>query len=178
MSLRHTLLGILDWVPSHGYALREMAKGYSWLYPMTNANIYPTLRQLESEGFVEHRDEVHDGRLRKIYNVTSDGRGELRRWLADPNQQQGTWRDPALLKICMLREGAADAARPWIEEHLEAARTSLDEAERYMKDEGQRLPTYTRLVAEHGRELLRLRVHWLSRVVDEIDDAARESHAS
>lgn len=171
MSLRHTLLGILDWIPSHGYALREMAKGYSWLYPMTNANIYPTLRQLEGEGFVEHRDEVHEGRLRKIYNITSDGRSELRRWLADPTEQQGTWRDPALLKICMLREGATKPARPWIEKHLESARDELEEAERYMKDEAPQLPRFTRLVAEHGVELLRLRVQWLGRVLEEIDDA-------
>jgi DNA-binding PadR family transcriptional regulator len=172
MSLRHTLLGILDWIPSHGYALREMAKGYSWLYPMTNANIYPTLRQLEEEGFVSHRDEIHEGRLRKIYDITTDGRSELRRWLADPTQQQGTWRDPALLKICMLREGSTGPARPWIESHLSVARGELEEAERYMKDDAQDLPRFTHLVAEHGVELLRVRVQWLARVLDEIDDGA------
>jgi DNA-binding PadR family transcriptional regulator len=146
-----------------------MTKGYSWLYPMTNANIYPTLRQLEGEGFIEHRSEVHDGRHRKIYNITDAGRGELRRWLADPTQQQGTWRDPALLKICMLREGATAPARDWIEEHLSASQTELDGAERYMKDEGQNLPTYTRMVAEHGVELLRLRTRWIADVLEAID---------
>ena len=52
MSLRHTLLALLDWMPLHGYALRDYARGYAWLHPMTNANIYPTLRTLEEEGFV------------------------------------------------------------------------------------------------------------------------------
>ena len=64
MSLRHTLLAILDWVPLHGYALRETAKTLSWLHPMTNANIYPTLRQLEADGFIKHRQEIVEGRLR------------------------------------------------------------------------------------------------------------------
>jgi len=170
MSLRHTLLGILDWIPSHGYALREMAKGYAWLYPMTNANIYPTLRQLEEEGFVDHREEVCDGRLRKIYSVTESGRGELRRWLADPTEQRGAYRDPALLKICMLREGATKPAQPWVERHLATARQSMEETEEFLKERGDSLPRFTRLVAEHGLELLQLRTRWLTRVLEEIED--------
>ena len=59
-------------------ALRALAKGYSWIYPMTNANIYPTLRTLEEEGFVEHHSEVHDGRLRKIYAITDAGLASAR----------------------------------------------------------------------------------------------------
>ena len=169
MSLRHTLLGILDWIPLHGYALRETARGYAWIYPMSNANIYPTLRELENEGFVLHRDEVHEGRLRKIYTVTDSGKAELRRWLADPTGQRGTYRDPTLLKICLLRGQSIADARGWIENELRECGRVVDEAERFLKDHGPTLPKYTRLVAEHGHSLARLRTQWLGEVLHEIE---------
>ncbi|MEN8181732.1 MAG: PadR family transcriptional regulator [Myxococcota bacterium] len=172
MSLRHTLLGILDWIPAHGYALREMAKGYSWIYPMTNANIYPALRQLENEGFIHHTQEIHDGRLRKIYTITEAGRGELRRWLGDPTEQRGVFRDPSLLKICLLRPGAYGEARTWLEKDLQETLQVCEDADAYMKQNGDRLPKYTRLVAEFGRELAHLRARWTARIVDELGEDA------
>ena len=174
MSLRHTLLGILDWVPAHGYALREMARGLSWIYPMSNANLYPALRELEAEGFVVHTQEVRDGRLRKVYSVTDAGRAELRRWLADGTRQHGSFRDPTLLKLCFLRPGSLSEARPWIAAEARHCAEVAEQAEAYMKEDGARLPRFTRLVAEHGRDLARLRARWFAQVLDEVDrdDAA------
>ena len=76
MSLPHTLLGLLDRSPAHGYQLRELARGYSWIYPLSNANIYPALRKLELNHWVEHHEEPHGGRVRKVYHVTEAGRAE------------------------------------------------------------------------------------------------------
>jgi DNA-binding PadR family transcriptional regulator len=172
MSLRHTLLGILDWTPAHGYALREMARGYSWIYPMSNANIYPTLRALEDEGLVAHAEEVRDGRLRKIYQITPDGRGELQRWLADGTTQRGTFRDPTLLKLCLLRDGAHAGARAWIERELSSCTQLVEQAERFLKEGGAVLPKYTRMVAEHGLDLARVRARWLAMALDEVQSDA------
>jgi DNA-binding PadR family transcriptional regulator len=170
MSLRHTLLGILGWVPAHGYALREMARDLAWIHPMTNANLYPALRELEAEGFVRHTEEVHDGRLRKVYNLTEAGHAELRRWLADATPERGTFRDPTLLKLCFLREDdAPEGAEAWIAEEATRCAEVAERAERYLKEGGgEQLPKYTRLVAEHGRDLARLRAQWLARVLDEV----------
>lgn len=174
MSLRHTLLGILDWVPAHGYALREMCKGYSWLYPMTNTNIYPALRDLENERFVTHTEQVVDGRLRKVYSVTEAGRGELLRWLRDPIRQPGTYRDPTLLKLCLLRDGAVGEARTWLEEELESGLQVVRDAEAFFAQPDVDLPYFTRLVAEHGLALARFRTDWLAKVIAELEGKVAE----
>jgi DNA-binding PadR family transcriptional regulator len=170
MSLRHTLLGILDWIPAHGYALREMAKGYSWIYPMTNANIYPALRDLEEEGFIQHTQEIHEGRLRKVYTITDSGRGELRRWLADPAEQRGVFRDPILLKIGMLRPDAVEGTPVWLERELERCQEACEGTDRFIKERADTLPKYTRLISEFGRELVHMRARWLARILDEVRD--------
>ncbi len=176
MSLRHTLLGILDWIPAHGYALREMARGYSWIHPMTNANIYPALRELESEGFIQHTQEVHDGRLRKVYTITESGRTELRRWLADGSEQRGVYRDPILLKIGMLRDGGLEGAAEWLDREVGRCLESSEDVDRFLKDRADTLPKYTRLIAEFGRELVHMRARWLQRILDEVrEDAGVDS---
>lgn len=168
MSLRHTVLGILDWVPLHGYALRDLVRGYANIYPMTNASIYPTLRELEKDGLVRHEEEVRDGRLRKVYSITDAGRHELRRWLAEAGDQRGLYRDPVLLKISLLRDTALESAGGWLERELDRCRDSVEDTERFLKANGEQLPRYTRLTAEHGVELLRQRQQLLARVLDEI----------
>jgi DNA-binding PadR family transcriptional regulator len=173
MTLKHTILGVLDWVPLHGYALREMTRGYAWIQPMAHVNLYPTLRELEKDGFVEHVEEVHEGRLRKIYSVTEAGRAELHRWLADPEHGAGAYRDPALLKLCLLRRGALGGAEPWITSELARNAQVLEEAERWLAENAERIPKYSRRVAEFGREVQRLRVQWLRQVLEEVRSDAR-----
>lgn len=168
MSLRHTLLGILDWIPAHGYALREMAKGYSWIYPMTNANIYPALRDMEEEGFIQHTREIHEGRLRKVYTITDSGRSELRRWLADPAEQRGVFRDPILLKIGLLRPDAVAGSPVWLERELARCIEVSEDADRFITKRRDTLPKYTGLIAEFGRDLVRMRARWLARILDEV----------
>jgi DNA-binding PadR family transcriptional regulator len=168
MSLRHTLLGILDWVPLHGYALREAAKQFSWLHPMTNSNLYPALRELESEGFIAHEAQIRNGRLRKVYAITEAGRHELRRWLVEPTPAREVSRDPLLLKICLLREGALHGAVRYVDEHLARAAEAVDRTERYLKDHATVMPRFARMVTEHALDQIRLRHAFLQRVRDEL----------
>jgi DNA-binding PadR family transcriptional regulator len=170
LSLRHTLLALLDWVPLHGYALREAAKGYSWLHPMTNANIYPALRQLEENGFIEHRQEVVEGRLRKVYSTTIEGKAELARWLGDSSDQSGVYRDPKLLKICLLRDGTLVDARKWIQEDVDLVQKGIAETEALLRASADRIPKYTLRVARHGLDLARLRSRFLHEVLDALDE--------
>jgi DNA-binding PadR family transcriptional regulator len=168
MSLQHMLLGLLDWKPLHGYALREWARNYGWLYPMTNANIYPTLRKLEQAGYVVHSEEIHSGRVRKVYEITEAGRNELQRWLADPDAPRLSVTDPVLLKLSLLRGEAIAAARPWLEKELAASRAEQAEMERHLERSGPSLSKYDRMVLTHGIRMARLRAEWLREALDEL----------
>lgn len=163
------MLAILDWIPLHGYALRELVQGYAWLHPMTNANIYPTLRKLETDGHVTHTEEVHDGRLRKVYVATDDGREELRRWLADPTQEKGIYRDPMLLKVCLLRPGVLRDARVWLKVERDRSAAMLHESEEFLTPRAEEIPKYTRMVAGLGMEMGQVRLRWLDSLLAEMD---------
>ncbi len=100
MSLKHALLGFLNYGPHTGYELKKVFDiSVSHFWSAELSQIYPTLKALESEGLVEMKVEVQADRPnRKVYSITDDGRRELIDWLgtpADPDQV----REPLLLKL-------------------------------------------------------------------------------
>jgi DNA-binding PadR family transcriptional regulator len=175
MAIRHTLLGLLGWEPMHGYRLRQVAQAYSWMYPMTNASVYPALHELEREGFIVHDTEVHNGRARKVYRITDRGRGELRRWLAIAPEGEASLRDQMLLKVSMLDDTTLPAASGWLDDAIDQIRQQLADSIGEATDDTQ--TPYTRISREYGHELLRLRLRLLERV-REVESSERSASAS
>jgi DNA-binding PadR family transcriptional regulator len=148
----------------HGYLLRQHAKEFSWIYPMTNASIYPALHALEQDGFISHEAEIHNGRARKVYQITEAGREELAGWLTQPQEAELSLRDQLVLKLSMQNEATIEHSKPWLQTTLAGLRAELDESDRKIR-EAEEEPKYTRLAREYGAEMLRLRVRYLEQVL-------------
>jgi DNA-binding PadR family transcriptional regulator len=100
MSLRHALLGFLNYGPMTGYELKKVFDAtIAHFWSAELSQIYPTLKRLESEGLVDMEVQVQDDRPnRKVYSITEDGRDELIDWLAMPAQSEAV-RDPLLINV-------------------------------------------------------------------------------
>jgi DNA-binding PadR family transcriptional regulator len=48
-------------------------------YEISPGTLYPTLHRLESEGLLSSRSTVEEGRSRRVYKITPEGRKALRR---------------------------------------------------------------------------------------------------
>ena len=48
-------------------------------YDISPGTLYPTLHRLESEGLLSSRGAVEEGRSRRLYKITAEGRKDLRR---------------------------------------------------------------------------------------------------
>jgi PadR family transcriptional regulator, regulatory protein PadR len=66
-------------VPRHGYGIvREVAELSQGLVRLKISSLYGTLDRLVTDGLIEpDREEAHDGRLRRYYRLTQDGRRAL-----------------------------------------------------------------------------------------------------
>jgi DNA-binding PadR family transcriptional regulator len=86
MSLKHALLGFLNYAPMTGYELKQHFDRS--IYYFWNANlsqIYPTLNRMKEEGLLTMEVEYQEDRPnRKVYHITDAGRAELQRWLREP----------------------------------------------------------------------------------------------
>lgn len=48
-------------------------------YEISPGTLYPTLHRLESEGLLSSRSAVEEGRSRRVYTITAEGRKDLQR---------------------------------------------------------------------------------------------------
>ena len=65
--------------PRHGYGIvGEVAELSQGRVALKIGSLYGVLVRLAAEGLIEpDREEAHDGRLRRYYRLTRDGRGAL-----------------------------------------------------------------------------------------------------
>ena len=99
MSVRQSLLALLDQSPGYGYQLRgefDARTGGTW--PLNAGQVYSTLDRLERDGLITRDGADTEGRVR--YTITATGRAEVRDWLARPVQRQHA-RDELALKLAV-----------------------------------------------------------------------------
>jgi DNA-binding PadR family transcriptional regulator len=132
MSVRHSLLGLLDSGPMHGYGLKtefEAATGDVW--PLNVGQVYTTLGRLERDGLVRTEADA-DGQ--KIYAITEAGRGELRRWFETPVARDVVPRQELAIKLAFaMRSPSADVADV-VQRQRAATVRSLQEVTRLKAD--------------------------------------------
>lgn len=102
MPIHHAVLALLADGPNHGYELKasfEHAVGKQW-GALNIGHLYQVLERLSRDGLVtSHREPQPVKPDRVVYELTDDGRTELHRWLAEPSQRQGGYRDDFFLKL-------------------------------------------------------------------------------
>lgn len=100
MSIRHSLLALLQDRPRYGYQLRiefEERTGSSW--PLNIGQVYTTLDRLERDGLV--RKDGADGQGHVVYTITPEGRTEVRTWFTSPVPRTSPPRNELAIKLAL-----------------------------------------------------------------------------
>ncbi|MQS10787.1 PadR family transcriptional regulator [Streptomyces kaniharaensis] len=86
------ILGFLYDRPLHGYELKSRITGLTGhVRPVSDGALYPAITRLEKAGLLLRRTEPGSGAApRQMLELTDEGRAELRRRLADPEQAEIT----------------------------------------------------------------------------------------
>ncbi|GLY63795.1 PadR family transcriptional regulator [Amycolatopsis taiwanensis] len=90
MSVGHTLLGLLETGPRHGYELkRAYDEQFAHDRPLHYGQVYATLARLLRNGLVaETGTEPGSGPERKSYAITDAGVTDVENWLATPEKPE------------------------------------------------------------------------------------------
>lgn len=100
MSVRLSLLAILDQGPCYGYQLRtefDRRTGSTW--PLNVGQIYNTLERLERDGLVERDDADENGHV--FWAITSAGSEEVAGWLGSAVERGTGTRDELAIKLAL-----------------------------------------------------------------------------
>jgi DNA-binding PadR family transcriptional regulator len=100
VSMKHGILALLEDGPSHGYQLKhefESRTGGAWLINV--GQVYTTLQRLERDGLVAPLDD--EGRDRRVFGITDQGRKVLATWFAEPTTPSAPPRDELAIKVLL-----------------------------------------------------------------------------
>ena len=100
MSIRHSLLALLQDQPRYGYHLRaefEARTGATW--PLNIGQVYTTLDRLERDALVARDGD--DGNGHVVYSITAAGRAEIREWFAAPVERNNPPRNELAIKLAL-----------------------------------------------------------------------------
>src|SRR5262245_34931363 len=86
LPMRELFLALLAGDPGHGYELKQTLQvQFGDLLPELNGGqIYSTLARLERDGLVLGESVEGDGRRKRLYQLTEEGRAVLARWIETP----------------------------------------------------------------------------------------------
>lgn len=100
MSVRQSLLALLDLQPMYGSQLRtefEQRTGATW--PLNIGQVYTTLGRLERDGLVVVHGDDDAGHT--TYAITDAGRDEVRQWFVTPVGREAPPRDELAIKLAL-----------------------------------------------------------------------------
>jgi transcriptional regulator len=100
-SLPLLILHTLSRGPGHGYQIaKEIKQGSQGTLDFKEGTLYPTLHNLEEQGLVESYDAEVNGRARRCYRLTENGRDTLA-------TERQAWEQYSTAVNAVLREEAA-----------------------------------------------------------------------
>src|SRR5438105_11659706 len=127
MSLKHALLGFLNYQAMTGYELKKLfdvSIAHFWNGELSH--IYSTLKHLESDGLADVEVDVQTDRPnRKVYSITDDGRRELNDWLASPPESEQV-REPVLVKVFFGASLSKPELLAVLQKHIEDTEKELE----------------------------------------------------
>ncbi len=121
MALEHAILVSLSERAASGADLtRRFDRSIGYFWTATHQQIYRTLGRMEGQGWVSSRVVPQSDRpATKVYEVTDDGRVELRRWISEPGPPEAL-RSELMVKLRGASYGDRDAV-------LDEVRARLDD---------------------------------------------------
>lgn len=180
MSLKHALLGFLNYGPMTGYELKKFfdtSVVHFWNAELSQ--IYPTLRQMQSQGLVDMNVEVqHDRPNRKVYSITDDGRSELLEWLAKPAEPVQI-RQPLFIKMFFGASIARQQLIQVLKHEVDQFRRDIASLQQlhslirsFTEEVGLRRDSfYWQLTLDAGIELSQAATDWFERAIGKIEQA-------
>jgi DNA-binding PadR family transcriptional regulator len=186
MSLPHALLGLISYQPSTGYELRTtFSESVQFFWNATLPQIYRTLNQMESQGWLTVKVEPQEGRpSRKIYSITDAGMKELTDWLIT-KPEMAPERNPLLIKVFFGRLANGEALRKIItgcrEYHekllLQYATETASVIQQYAEACSSHADAaYWTLTLDFGQRYSKMVVEWCDHALTSIGQTDESSH--
>jgi PadR family transcriptional regulator, regulatory protein AphA len=155
------VLGLIALHPRSGYDIKRVVDGaIRHFWAASYGQIYPELKRLEAEGWIEGSDERNGHRSRRVYRITEAGTQALQGWLAG-HETRVALRDESLLRLFFADTLPREYALGLLAGRREGYRQTLE----YLRnlDTGPGYPDFVDLVYRWGLDYCEWEIEWCDR---------------
>ena len=181
MSLKYTLLGFLNYGPLTGYDLKKhMDNSTQFFWHARLSQIYPTLKRMEEDDWVESTIMPQEGKPdKKFYMITEKGRAALLSWLDEFSSEIAPDKRPELLRFFFAGALEKENILTHLRYQLALHRTQLQkyqtETAVYIEDivaeTGlEREGVLWELTRQFGEEYERMYIAWLDKAIQTTEE--------
>ncbi len=179
MSLKFAILGLLSFKPQTGYEIKSnFNQAIRFLWNADQAQIYRTLANISKEGLVDFKTILQDDRPnKKVYELTTEGKDELYKWLTFPVQSKDQ-KNADLLQIFfsswisdeeILRN--LNRLHKEIKSSLEGLSMLESRSELFVStDKSSRAFYFYHMTLQLGIRTAQLNLEWINEAIDAIEN--------
>jgi DNA-binding PadR family transcriptional regulator len=174
MSIGHTLLGLLEAGPRHGYDLkRAFDDKFGHDKPLAYGQVYSTMSRLLKNGLVEVDGvEAGGGPERKRYAITEAGVTDVRQWLSTPEKPEPYLQSTLYTKVVLALLTHRDAA-----DILDIQRSEHLRMMRVLTERKRKGDLADQLICDHALFHLEADLRWLELTTARLGKLAQEVRA-
>ncbi|WNV82423.1 PadR family transcriptional regulator [Umezawaea sp. Da 62-37] len=158
MSIGHSLLGLLQQGPRHGYDLKHAYDGhFGQGRPLHYGQVYATLSRLLKNGLIEETGpEPGNGPDRKRYSITAEGVTDVDQWLGRPENPELYLQSTLYSKVVIALLAGRDAS-----DVVDAQRTAHLQSMRELTARKRAGDLADKLICDHALFHLEADLRWL-----------------
>lgn len=171
MTIGHTLLGLLERGPAHGYDLkRSYDDQFGSVKPLQYGQVYATLSRLLRNGLIETEAvESGGGPERKRYAITEAGVTDVITWLRTPEAPEPYLQSTLYTKVVMALLSGRSAS-----ELLDIQRAAHLRLMRELTSRKTSGDLADQLVCDHALFHLEADLRWLELTAARLDDLGKQ----
>jgi len=181
MSLKHGLLGLLNYNPATGYELDKAFKSsLAYFWKAKASQIYRELDEMERAGWLSSKRVAQAEKPNKrVYSITEKGRAELGGWLLSPGKgvEETGFKSAFLMRVFfaaeMGRERAVEMLRAFREGRREYA-AWLGEAHGVIAQSEPRVGAETaefwKIALLYGETINRAELEWARKAIKTLEE--------
>lgn len=170
------VLGLLLSCSRTIYQLRErINKGLNLMYSSSMGSIQAAVKKLLKCGYISYEEIVENGKYKKIYSITENGKLHFFDWINSPIEPQGS-KNPELAKVYFMgfsdmkyREASIKRHLLYLNEQYCALNTICGEADNIqIPKECKDIFLYQLAAARYGKDLMKFNIEWYENLLIEM----------
>ncbi|MBP0724140.1 PadR family transcriptional regulator [Bacillus sp. RG28] len=161
MNIQHVILGFLTEKPMSGYDIKQMMENsVAYFFDASYGAIYPALKRMEKEAFIEKEVVQQEGKPNKnLYVITNRGKEEFLSYMESPLNPT-LIRSDLLIRIFFGRYTSKENITSWLKKEEQKAKNQLEHLNQ-INEKYPNMDSFKKMTLLYGIDSAQFTLKWI-----------------